>query len=178
MKQFSVGAPNKKLPEWVFKLSKEQCKILIASMILGDGSYTKSGEIYYSSSKILIDQFQQLCLHAGWGCIISTHCEAGNKVIIDGREVISNHDMLRASVIKTRINPSVNHGHTSTQHVQVETLLDEKCPVYCLQVRSEVFYVRRNGKAVWTGNSRPRGPRTLLTRQPPEGEPPYAQVCF
>ena len=34
---------------------------------------------------------------------------------------------------------------------------------------SEVFYVRRNGKAVWTGNSRARGPVTLLTRQPPEG---------
>jgi DNA-directed RNA polymerase II subunit RPB2 len=170
MKPLSVGAPNKKLPDWVFKLNKEQCKILLNSMILGDGSYTKSGEIYYSSSKILIDQFQQLCLHSGWACIISKHIDAGNKVIINNREVISNYDMLRASVIKTRINPTVNHGHTSTQNIQEETYIDEKCPVYCLEVPSEVFYVRRNGKAVWTGNSRARGPRTLLTRQPPEGE--------
>ena len=42
-------------------------------------------------------------------------------------------------------------------------------PVFCLQVPSEVFYVRRNGKMTWTGNSRSRGPRTILTRQPPEG---------
>lgn len=41
--------------------------------------------------------------------------------------------------------------------------------VFCLQVPSEVFYVRRNGKGVWTGNSRSRGPRTLLTHQPSEG---------
>lgn len=40
-----------------------------------------------------------------------------------------------------------------------------KGPVFCLQVPSEVFYVRRNGKAVWTGNSRARGPRTTLTRR-------------
>ena len=45
----------------------------------------------------------------------------------------------------------------------------DKQPVFCLQVPSEVFYVRRNGKCTWTGNSRARGPMTLLTRQPLEG---------
>lgn len=45
----------------------------------------------------------------------------------------------------------------------------EKKPVYCLRVSSEVFYVRRNGKSVWTGNSRARGPATTLTRQAPDG---------
>ena len=53
--------------------------------------------------------------------------------------------------------------------VQTEELYDCKCPVFCLQVPSEIFYVRRNGRPVWTGNSRARGPRTLLTRQAPEG---------
>lgn len=42
-------------------------------------------------------------------------------------------------------------------------------PVFCLEVPGGVFYIRRNGKAVWTGNSRARGPTQLLTRQPPEG---------
>lgn len=46
---------------------------------------------------------------------------------------------------------------------------DYEGPVFCIQVPSEIFYVRRNNKAVWTGNSRARGPRTMLTRSPPEG---------
>ena len=44
-----------------------------------------------------------------------------------------------------------------------------KCPVWCVHVPSEVFYVRRNGKACWTGNSRATGPYQLLTMQPAEG---------
>jgi ribosomal protein L37AE/L43A len=41
--------------------------------------------------------------------------------------------------------------------------------VYCLEVPGNVFYVRRNGKPVWTGNSRGSGPLVMLTRQPAEG---------
>jgi hypothetical protein len=41
--------------------------------------------------------------------------------------------------------------------------------VFCVEVPSNIFYVRRNGHEIWTGNSRARGPRTLLTRQAPEG---------
>ena len=42
--------------------------------------------------------------------------------------------------------------------------------VFCVSVPSEVFLVRRNGKAVWTGNSRgSNGPVVFLTRQPAEG---------
>ena len=154
MSPLSVEEPNKKLPDWVFKLSKNQVQTLIHGMLLGDGIFAKNGcSFYYTTSKELGDQFQQLCLHAGWACIIQT----------------DNEDVLRLSVIKSRINPSVNHLHDKIQNIQEEKFGHEKCPVYCLQVPSEVFYVRRNGKAVWTANSRARGPVTLLTRQPPEG---------
>lgn len=57
----------------------------------------------------------------------------------------------------------------NTNDEKIEVIYDCKMPVFCLQVPSEVFYVRRNGIPVWTGNSRARGPKTLLTRQAPEG---------
>ena len=45
-------------------------------------------------------------------------------------------------------------------------ILESGDGVYCLSVPGEIFYVRRNGKEFWTGNSRPRGPITMLTHQP------------
>ena len=48
---------------------------------------------------------------------------------------------------------------------KIEKMIDYEGPVFCVSVPSEIFYVRRNGKPVWTGNSRARGPVTLLTRR-------------
>ena len=170
MRPLSVGALNKELPQWVFELSKEQTRVLIKGMLLGDGSSNKNSgcEFYYTSSIKLADQFQQLCLHAGWTGIISTYIKAGeNHVKINERDIVNNYDILRISVITKRLNPSVNHGHVHKQKVQEEKYIEkEKCPVFCLQVPSEVFYVRTKGKACWTGNSRANGDVTLLTRQP------------
>jgi len=164
-----LGAPNKYLPSWVFNLSVRQTRLLIQSMILGDGSYTFSNcEIYYTSSTKLADQFMQLCLHAGWSSNISVHLHKGNTTEIKGRKVVSNHDVLRCSVIKTKNRPSVNWRKSK---VKEENIVPYEGPVFCLSVPGEVFYVRRNGKAVWTGNSRgSQGPIVNLTRQPMEGK--------
>jgi hypothetical protein len=118
----------------------------------------------------LADDFMRLCLHAGWSCNKYLHGPAGTKNIIRGKVVTNNFDVWRLSVIKTRNNPAVNHGHHKDQEVQEEEVYDYEGPVYCLQVPSQVFYVRRNGKACWTGNSRAQnGPVVMLTRQPAEG---------
>jgi RNA polymerase Rpb2, domain 7 len=47
--------------------------------------------------------------------------------------------------------------------------LNYKGPVYCLKIPGETFLVRRNGKYVWTGNSRSTGPYSLVTQQPLRG---------
>ena len=44
-----------------------------------------------------------------------------------------------------------------------------ECPVWCVRISSGVFLSQRNGKVVWTGNSRATGPYQLLTMQPAEG---------
>ena len=129
----------------------------------------KFSVIYYTSSKRLADDFMRLCLHAGWACNKSLHHEKGNESVMkDGRIIKAKHDHWRLAVVK-RCNPSVNHGHCKEQNIQKEELYDFEGEVFCLEVPSEVFYVRRNGKPVWTGNSRSQGPRQALTRQPLEG---------
>lgn len=173
MSPLSIGAPQKKLPEWCFKLSKTQTQKLIHAMMLGDGCFKKdtSASFYYTSSVVLADQFMQLCLHAGWSSNVTNHLPAGKTTITsDGRTINTNYIVWRLSVIKHKNKPQVNHGHHKSQNIQEEYTYDYEGPVYCLQVPSEVFYVRRNGKPCWTGNSRSsNGPVVLLSRQPAEG---------
>jgi DNA-directed RNA polymerase beta subunit len=173
MAPLSVGAPNKYLPEWVWKLSKEQAQLLVYSMQLGDGSFNRktSSSIYYTSSVKLSDDFMKLLLHAGWSGMKTIHIKAGeNKVKIRGKDVCNNYDIWRISVIKSKNEPCVNHGHHKEQKIQEEYVYDYEGSVYCLSVPSEVFYIRKNGKPVWTGNSRgSNGPIVMLTRQCSEG---------
>lgn len=161
MEQFRTGESTKFLPDWVFKLSSRQARVLINAMVLGVRKeykiYVSAREDrnYYTSSSKLADQFTQLCLHAGWSSSVFT---------------LSNHDVLRISINESKLSPSVNNLDYSGYSQQIERVYENiKCPVFCLQVPSEVFYVRRNGKSVWTGNSRSTGPVTKLTRQPLEG---------
>ena len=149
MEKLSVYVSNRTLPDWVWKLSQRQCQLLIKNMQLGDESFTElnNQSCYYTSSVALANDFMRLCLHAGWSA-----------------NVLLQHDKLwRLSVVTTTNTPTVNQGYVD------EKIINYIGPVFCLQVPSEIFYVRRNGVPVWTGNSRARGPRTLLTRQAPEG---------
>ena len=98
---------------------------------------------YYTTNKILADNLMILCIHAGYESIITDHV----------------HNIIKLTILKNKYKYS-----------NIETIYDYKGPVYCLEVSSEIFMVRRNGKAVWTGNSRTRGPTTILTRQPTEGK--------
>lgn len=153
MKSLNIKGSDKALPDWIWDLSKDQCRLLIDSILLGNGTYPDNAYKPYNTLSIrFADDIQRLCLHAGW----TANIVKGNNII----------------VMTKVIDPCVNNQYNKIQdiqEIQVETLKIENCPVFCLQVPSEVFYIRRNGKAVWTGNSRARGPRTILTRQPPEG---------
>ena len=158
MKQFSVGAVDKFLPDWVWSLNKEQCRLLLTSLELGDGHTTKTNNrTYYTSSKRLCDNITRLALHAGYStnCRVPEGRKAGTQAILkDGRIITSNKDNWLITIIKTKTEPEINHGHINTQEGQSEEWVDYNGKVYCLSVRTGVFLVRQNGKPVWSGNSR------------------------
>ena len=82
------------------------------------------------------------------------------------------YDFQRADNIIGKIVKYKNFNNEiiiNKKNIYEEYLNVEKCPVFCLHVPSEVFYIRRNGKECWTGNSRSQGHVTTLTRQPLEG---------
>jgi DNA-directed RNA polymerase beta subunit/intein/homing endonuclease len=158
MLQYSVGALNKYLPDWVWSLNKEQSQLLIESMMLGDGYCSKSNNnFYYTSSERLANDLSRLCLHAGWSAHkrkINSKLAGTTTVCKDGREITSTADQLCVTIIKKKLEPEMNHGHCSTQDGQSEKWIDYIGTVHCLTVRTGIFMVRVNGKPVWSGNSR------------------------
>jgi DNA-directed RNA polymerase II subunit RPB2 len=166
----SVGANNKKLPDWVWELNATQCAALLHGLLLGDGHKSPSGsDIYSTSSQALADDVQRLALHAGWSANIRLHTAAGTPYTIEGHSGITTTNIWSVRIIKSKNRPAMNHGHHHTQFAQSESMVDFDGKVFCLEVPGNVFYVRRNGLPVWTGNSRSSGPLVMLTRQPAEG---------
>ena len=95
------------------------------------------------ATEVESNAIQQEALHAGWAV-----------------DIINKNGFYKCILKKDNLHPMVNSA------VLVK---DEKKPVWCIHVSSEVFLTRRNGKVVWTGNSRATGPYQLLTMQPAEG---------
>ena len=166
MRSYSVGAINKYLSEWTWNLTPDLCRELIAGMMLGDGHTMENGtERYDTSSKQLADDFQRLCLHAGWACNIALKYKAGHVSVINGNKsknniehrigetITSTTDAYRMTIIKTQIEPLVNktiqHGN------QLDKYIDFDGKVYCCTMpENGVLYVRRNKIPIWCGNSR------------------------
>ena len=157
----SVGAVNKSLPEWCFNLNQKQSKLLINGMLLGDG-HTMSNETtkrYDTSSIKLANDFQRLCLHAGWSCNIAVKYEAGHESYCASRDEIfrSTVDAYRMTIITSQNNPLINKYMTENAAKQQDSWVenyDDK--VYCCTVPSGIIYVRNavSKKPIWSVNSR------------------------
>ena len=116
--------------------------------------YSKYDNMFCSKYESLADDMMRLCIHAGWSGIKSIYKENTWKI----------------TIIKKKNNPYSNANDTRKEKQHCERVYNYNGPVYCISVSSEVFMVRRNGKSVWTGNSRgSNGPIVMLTRQPSEG---------
>ena len=177
MKQFSVGAINKKLPDWVFNLDSEQSKLFIKSMCLGDGYERNNSLSYFTSSINLRDDVQKLCQHAGWTSTFKMQYDAGHETKMkDGRIIKTNVKSWVIKIKRSKLEPTINHGHTKKQNGQKENIdTNFNGFVYCLKVSSEVFLVRRNGKICFTGNSSRHGQKGIIGMMFNQEDLPYSE---
>jgi DNA-directed RNA polymerase beta subunit len=154
----SVGAIAKRLPEYVWALSQRQARVLLEALVESDGHRAATNTRYCTSSAGLADDVQRLALHAGWSANIFVAHPAGfihERRLPGGgtQRIVCNVDALQVSLNKARNRPMVNHPAIKHQHGQTERWVDYKGPVHCITVPGGIFYVRRNKKPVWTGNS-------------------------
>jgi hypothetical protein len=161
MEPLSVGAVNKSLPAWVWDLTPAKCRILIDGMMLGDGNFMNNGtRRYYTSSKQLADDFQRLCLHAGYSANSTIRMGPGRESVCkapgrEGEIFRTTADAYVITIIEKQNNPLVNKNIKSDGSGRLDRYVDFNDKVYCCRTEgSGVIYVRRNGLPVWCGQSR------------------------
>lgn len=150
-KQFGLQ-PDRFVPDFIKQLSIRQIKIFIEAYVLGDGSIYESKNAktlsIISSSKKMADDFQELFLKIGGCGDIHCYTKKGDVTKCGNREIVCKHN-----IYTVFLN---NHYKTPTFSKQNSKVITEKYngKIYCVEVENHIIYVRRNGVACWSGNTR------------------------
>ena len=138
-----------KLPEWVWKLELDKCKILLDNILLNSNNNS-----YTTTNSNLADSLQILSLYAGVAAnIIYNIGETYTVNVLQEAQcypVVNKHNQFH-------ITKNKKSGKKS------DKLEHYKGKVYCCEVNNDndskdenlgVIYIRRKGIPVWCGNSR------------------------
>jgi dCTP deaminase len=130
------GAHNKHLSNAIKQLDANSLKFVIDGMMHSDGNIETS--TYCSVSEKLVDDFQEICLKAGYNCTKWSQ----EKPIFDSKPVkLFKARYSTANQTPSKLTPSKNMSTVSYAGM-----------VYDITVDNHIFYSRRNGRASWTGN--------------------------
>lgn len=167
-KYFQEFVQNKTLPSWCFDLNQQQSKLLVQSIVRNwNENFTKIATIL--QSRELCNDLQRICLNAGLSATISND----NVVTIYNN---SQHNENNNQNNNQNTNNNNQHQYNQHQYNQnnnmnknIETIVDNyNGKVYCVEVpKYHIFYVRRNGKPVWTGNSSRHGQKVTIGKVMP-----------
>jgi len=136
-------AHQKYIPPYVKRLSPRLLRVFLKAACLGDGSPVgRNGSVYYTSSKRLADDIQEVALKAGMCADIRED---------DRRGRTNARGTTRYVNYQVAIKPV--RGETKPKGGFTPTKIPYKGFVRCVTVPNGLVYVRRNGKAVWSGNS-------------------------
>ncbi len=138
---------TKRIPKKYKDLPPDKLRIILEWAIYGDGCMTKSMWNYYTVSKQLADDIQEIAIKCGYSATI--HLKKSPKgSVIDGRVIKSSTEFIYdVSIHKTKFNyfKSTKENYvTKTQYSGM---------VHCVGVENHVIMVRRNGKVCWSGNT-------------------------
>lgn len=137
---------QKFIPQDLKDLPQGYLEILKNWMMIGDGWVVAYNKGYASTSKKLIDDFQEVIIKLGYSGNISVQ---NNKIdtIIRGKKINSVRLLYRLGIRKGKFKSfsSSNKSYVSTDYY--------KGKVYCVEVPNHIIKVRRNGKEFWGHNS-------------------------
>ena len=137
LKQFGYQK-ERFIPRDILSLDKKYLEVFYKWLMLGDGSISKKGaETYYTNSKRLANDVQELIIKLGYGSLIRSRSRLHKEKLLTVYEV-SRH-------VKT--------DKYWIQNAKKVTEVNYDGMIYCAEVPNHTLIVRRNGKATWCGNS-------------------------
>lgn len=141
--------PERFIPKEIKSLPRLYLRHLFYFLILGDGSIQGKQTKFYSSSKRLIDDVQEIAIKLGLSGNVYIKSKKGTKVWFkrDKRFIEYKHDLWQLLVRRSKFKRFASSKKSYISKVQYEGM------VYCVSVPSGVIKVRRNGKEMWSGNS-------------------------
>lgn len=147
---------EKFIPDWLRTQPAEVIRIFLDWYARGDGN--DEGRIFTSSPR-MCDDLQEVAMYAGWAADFMQRADAGHVGGFGhrGGQIVARRPQYVVRLLKAQTAPAV-YDRPDRQSVSGRSLLSEEewsgRFVYCVELpRHHTLYVRRNGKAVWCGNS-------------------------
>jgi thymidylate synthase ThyX len=144
-------APEKRIPAYVQQWGPRILRIFLEAYADGDGSPRKdcNQAVIYTASRAMADDLQVLAIKAGWSANIRIDDRTGmQRVLATGQAFRNVHPSYIVSLVKTRTHALVNHNGAGSDSWQ-----QYRGKVYCVKVPNGLFFVRRKGKPVVSGNT-------------------------
>ncbi len=147
------GAPNKHLPPEVMDWTPALIGHLLHGLMVGDGHVTPSGQmVYTTTSPVLAGQVQELWQKVG--VYAGVHrCEPDPRT----------YAKLVQYKVRTRPEEAFRVPSPTLEHYEGA--------VSCVSVPNGVIMVRRNGKAMWCGNTAGAVPEVFALAPPDQSDP-------
>lgn len=132
---------EKYIPDWVKELPPARLERLLFGLMNSDGN--NETETYSTVSKRLADDVQEVMFKTGYAAIVRVAKPEPVREY-NGHIFRSNYPIYKVRLGRSHLSPKVNP--------KIEKEIPYEGMVYDVTVPGHLIFVRRNGKAVWSGN--------------------------
>jgi|APCry1669189070_1035195.scaffolds.fasta_scaffold00305_5 deoxycytidine triphosphate deaminase len=135
-------AHEKYIPAWVKELPSEQLHYLLLGLMNSDGN--NQTETYTTVSRLLADDVQEVIFKCGYAATVRQAKPETREHKLNGNVIKNNYPVYKVRISRSHLTPKI----APNRHA----LVPYNGFVYDVTVPSHIIFVRRNGKAVWSGN--------------------------
>ena len=141
LKKYGDSFESKFVPDYIKK--SEHADLFLNVFALGDGYHRKDRRIFYSSSKRMIDDIQEMLYLSGSAGSLSER-------VLEERKWYKDHYIQQKNTAYVVIERQPTKIKYTKAGLEIKKHIGT---VYCVTTKYGNVFIRRNGKCMWSGNS-------------------------